>query len=142
MKIAMLAPPWIEIPPPGYGGIEQVVALLAAELTERGNELQPDSDPSGFVDEVDLPRPRLDRTVTPEVGRPSQVRQITSVRPISRPHRGPLGFASSEAPRTADPRFQTLSAWTKGSGWAVQDSNLWLLATEIRGRLAACASQS
>ena len=54
------------------------------ELTERGNELQPDSDPSGFVDEVGLPRPRLDRTVTPEVGRPSQVRQITSVRPISR----------------------------------------------------------
>jgi glycosyltransferase involved in cell wall biosynthesis len=39
MKIAMLAPPWIEIPPTGYGGIEQVVALLAAELTERGNEV-------------------------------------------------------------------------------------------------------
>jgi glycosyltransferase involved in cell wall biosynthesis len=39
MKIAMLAPPWIEIPPPGYGGIEQVVALLAAELTGRGNEV-------------------------------------------------------------------------------------------------------
>ena len=39
MKIAMLAPPWIEIPPHGYGGIEQVVALLAAELTERGNEV-------------------------------------------------------------------------------------------------------
>jgi len=39
MKIAMLAPPWIEIPPPGYGGIEQVVALLAAELTERGNDV-------------------------------------------------------------------------------------------------------
>jgi glycosyltransferase involved in cell wall biosynthesis len=39
MKIAMLAPPWIEIPPLGYGGIEQVVALLAAELTERGNEV-------------------------------------------------------------------------------------------------------
>jgi glycosyltransferase involved in cell wall biosynthesis len=39
MKIAMIAPPWIEIPPPGYGGIEQVVALLAAELTERGNDV-------------------------------------------------------------------------------------------------------
>jgi glycosyltransferase involved in cell wall biosynthesis len=39
MKIAMLAPPWIEIPPPGYGGIEQVVALLAAELTERDNDV-------------------------------------------------------------------------------------------------------
>jgi glycosyltransferase involved in cell wall biosynthesis len=39
MKIAMLAPPWIEIPPPGYGGIEQVVALLAAQLTERGHDV-------------------------------------------------------------------------------------------------------
>ena len=39
MKVAMLAPPWIPVPPPGYGGIEQVVALLAAELTERGNKV-------------------------------------------------------------------------------------------------------
>jgi glycosyltransferase involved in cell wall biosynthesis len=37
--VAMLAPPWIPVPPPGYGGIEQVIALLAAELTERGNEV-------------------------------------------------------------------------------------------------------
>ena len=39
MKVAMLAPPWIEIPPHGYGGVEQVVALLTTELTERGNEV-------------------------------------------------------------------------------------------------------
>ena len=39
MKIAMLAPPWIEIPPLGYGGIEQVVALLTAELEARGNDV-------------------------------------------------------------------------------------------------------
>jgi glycosyltransferase involved in cell wall biosynthesis len=37
MRVAMLAPPWIPVPPPGYGGIEQVIALLAAELTARGN---------------------------------------------------------------------------------------------------------
>jgi glycosyltransferase involved in cell wall biosynthesis len=35
----MLAPPWIPVPPPGYGGIEQVIDLLAAELTERGNDV-------------------------------------------------------------------------------------------------------
>ena len=35
----MLAPPWIPVPPPGYGGIEQVIALLASELTERGNDV-------------------------------------------------------------------------------------------------------
>ena len=28
MRVAMLAPPWIAVPPPGYGGIEQVIALL------------------------------------------------------------------------------------------------------------------
>jgi glycosyltransferase involved in cell wall biosynthesis len=39
MKVAMLAPPWIPVPPPGYGGIEQVIDLLTAELTERGNEV-------------------------------------------------------------------------------------------------------
>jgi glycosyltransferase involved in cell wall biosynthesis len=39
MRVAVLAPPWIPVPPPGYGGIEQVLALLAAELTERGNEV-------------------------------------------------------------------------------------------------------
>jgi glycosyltransferase involved in cell wall biosynthesis len=39
MKIAMLAPPWIAIPPPGYGGIEQVVALLTTELSERGHDV-------------------------------------------------------------------------------------------------------
>jgi glycosyltransferase involved in cell wall biosynthesis len=39
MKIAMLAPPWIPVPPPGYGGIEQVIGLLTAELTRRGNHV-------------------------------------------------------------------------------------------------------
>ena len=39
MKIAMLAPPWIEIPPRGYGGIEQVVALLTTKLEERGHDV-------------------------------------------------------------------------------------------------------
>ena len=33
----MLAPPWIAVPPPGYGGIEHVVASLADELTSRGH---------------------------------------------------------------------------------------------------------
>ena len=39
MRVAILAPPWIPVPPPGYGGIEQVVALLTEELTSRGNDV-------------------------------------------------------------------------------------------------------
>jgi glycosyltransferase involved in cell wall biosynthesis len=39
-RIAMLAPPWIPIPPPGYGGIEFVVALLCDALVERGHDVE------------------------------------------------------------------------------------------------------
>jgi len=36
LRVAMLAPPWIPVPPPGYGGIEWVVHLLCDGLVERG----------------------------------------------------------------------------------------------------------
>src|SRR3954468_3468427 len=37
--LALLAPPWIPIPPPAYGGIEQVVRLLSAGLVEAGHRV-------------------------------------------------------------------------------------------------------
>jgi glycosyltransferase involved in cell wall biosynthesis len=39
MRIAMLAPPWIPVPAPGYGGIEEVVRLLCDGLVARGHEV-------------------------------------------------------------------------------------------------------
>jgi len=39
MRIALVAPPWIPVPPHGYGGIEWVVHLLATELVERGHDV-------------------------------------------------------------------------------------------------------
>lgn len=39
MKIAMLAPPWIKIPPAGYGGIEWVIHYITEELVERGHDV-------------------------------------------------------------------------------------------------------
>ena len=35
----MLAPPWIGVPPHGYGGIESVVSLLSDELVRRGHSV-------------------------------------------------------------------------------------------------------
>jgi glycosyltransferase involved in cell wall biosynthesis len=35
----MLAPPWISVPPPGYGGVESVVSVLTEALVQRGNEV-------------------------------------------------------------------------------------------------------
>lgn len=39
MRIAEIAPPWLAVPPKGYGGIEWVVALLADGLAERGHDV-------------------------------------------------------------------------------------------------------
>jgi glycosyltransferase involved in cell wall biosynthesis len=39
MRVAMVAPPWYPVPPEGYGGIELVVQLLAAELATRGHDV-------------------------------------------------------------------------------------------------------
>lgn len=37
--MAMLAPPWISVPPAGYGGVEAVVSVLSEALVRRGNDV-------------------------------------------------------------------------------------------------------
>ena len=39
LRVAMIAPPWIPVPPPAYGGIEAVVAQLCEELVARGHAI-------------------------------------------------------------------------------------------------------
>jgi glycosyltransferase involved in cell wall biosynthesis len=39
LRVALLAPPWLPVPPSGYGGIESVVALLADALLARGHDV-------------------------------------------------------------------------------------------------------
>jgi glycosyltransferase involved in cell wall biosynthesis len=39
LRIAMVAPPWFELPPRAYGGIESVVAGLVNQLTVLGHEV-------------------------------------------------------------------------------------------------------
>lgn len=39
LRIAILAPPWLPVPPRGYGGIERVIALLCEELVDRGHDV-------------------------------------------------------------------------------------------------------
>jgi glycosyltransferase involved in cell wall biosynthesis len=39
LRIAIVAPPWFEMPPPGYGGIERVCHNLAEGLMDRGHEV-------------------------------------------------------------------------------------------------------
>jgi glycosyltransferase involved in cell wall biosynthesis len=39
LRIAMVAPPWYQVPPDGYGGIEAMVYSLSEELTARGHQV-------------------------------------------------------------------------------------------------------
>ena len=39
LRIAMIAPPWFELPPTGYGGIESMVADLVDTLADTGHEV-------------------------------------------------------------------------------------------------------
>jgi glycosyltransferase involved in cell wall biosynthesis len=39
MRIAQIAPPWFPVPPPGYGGVELVVAQLADRFADMGHDV-------------------------------------------------------------------------------------------------------
>lgn len=39
LRIALLAPPWLSVPPTGYGGIEAMLALLADALVAEGHDV-------------------------------------------------------------------------------------------------------
>ncbi len=53
MNITLIAPPWLPVPPPAYGGIEVVVAVLAQELERCGHRVTVvatgDSQPAGTL---------------------------------------------------------------------------------------------
>jgi glycosyltransferase involved in cell wall biosynthesis len=39
MRVAMVAPPWFEVPPASYGGIETMIGDLVGQLMSRGHEV-------------------------------------------------------------------------------------------------------
>src|SRR5580692_3782454 len=39
LRVAMLAPPWLSVPPRGYGGVESVVSALTEALVARGHDV-------------------------------------------------------------------------------------------------------
>ncbi|AKG20347.1 glycosyltransferase family 4 protein [Calothrix sp. 336/3] len=67
MRIAQIAPLWETVPPPAYGGIELVVALLTDELVRRGHEVtlfaSGDSTTLAQLESVHPRALRLDPTV-------------------------------------------------------------------------------
>jgi glycosyltransferase involved in cell wall biosynthesis len=69
LRIAILGPPWIVVPPPDYGGIEAVIALLSDALVDAGHDVTLFAAPGSrskarVVPLLDAPKPHaIERSV-------------------------------------------------------------------------------
>jgi glycosyltransferase involved in cell wall biosynthesis len=71
-RIAMIAPPWFDVPPDGYGGIEEMAADLIDELVTRGHEVillctGGNGTKATSIDVGDRPDPGQLRQALPEI---------------------------------------------------------------------------
>jgi glycosyltransferase involved in cell wall biosynthesis len=66
LRVAMLAPPWITIPPPGYGGIEAVIATLTQAMVARGHDVTLFAPPGSAAGAT--VRPLLRRAYPDQIG--------------------------------------------------------------------------
>ncbi|WP_434744108.1 glycosyltransferase family 4 protein [Micromonospora sp. SH-82] len=78
----MVVPPWLSVPPPGYGGLEQVVAALVNTLTGHGHAVTlfgagvEHGTPAAFVStEAELQFDRLGESL-PELAHLARVNQL------------------------------------------------------------------
>ncbi|MCX7621708.1 MAG: glycosyltransferase family 4 protein [Acidimicrobiales bacterium] len=122
MRIGLIAPPWFELPPSGYGGTERVVVGLATELTRRGHEVTTFAAPGSHV-------PGRVRSFLPEVPAPEALgdtlTELTHVLGAYREigefdvvhdHSGFVGAALASLLPAAPPVIHTLHGpWTDAS---------------------------
>jgi glycosyltransferase involved in cell wall biosynthesis len=108
LRIAMLAPPWIPIPPSGYGGIEEVVSLLCEGLVARGHR----------VTLFAAPRSRSPADVQPllESAHPDEIQQsLWEVDHVAR------GFDAIDAAAEAGDRYDVVHDHTSSAAIAMAD---------------------
>ena len=73
MRIAIIAPPWVPVPPTGYGGTEAVLDRLAVGLARAGHEVALVAHPDSTCPVTLIPGPRIAADtqiggVVPELG--------------------------------------------------------------------------
>ncbi|GIH92518.1 glycosyltransferase family 4 protein [Planobispora siamensis] len=110
MRILMIAPPWYEIPPGGYGGIEAMLAALVGGLSRRGHEVvlvgagRPGTS-ARFLPTYDLaPSERIGQAM-PELLHAAKAHRMTAELEVDVVHdhsmAGPLTAAVRSAPTLA-----------------------------------------
>jgi glycosyltransferase involved in cell wall biosynthesis len=141
----MLAPPWIPVPPPGYGGIEFVIALLCDALVEQGHQVElfcaPGSSSTANVHPIlEAPHPEhIERALFEADHVACAFAAIDSARESGRPfdvlhdHSGFTALAMAD--RQATPLIHTVH------GPFDQDTSLYYARHGPKGRLV-CISQA
>jgi glycosyltransferase involved in cell wall biosynthesis len=110
LHVAMVGPPWFNIPPEAYGGIEQVVADLATTLVARGHRVTlfgagSDDTPAHFIRTLDEPPSDRLGDPMPEVIHAAAVNRRLSEMDVDVIHdhtlAGPLTATGRRAPTVA-----------------------------------------
>ena len=110
LHIAMVAPPWFEVPPAAYGGIEQVVGDLIHALTDHGHQVTliaagRDSTPAAMLRTYDRPPSERLGDPIPEVVHAAAANRLLSDLDVDVVHdhtlAGPLSSAGRRAPTLA-----------------------------------------
>jgi glycosyltransferase involved in cell wall biosynthesis len=112
LRIAMLAPPWIPVPPPAYGGIESVLALLCDALVARGHDVELFSAPGSRS--------------------PARVRPL-----LGEPHPDRIGYAVYEADHVARAFAAIDAAAAEGRPFDVVHDHCGFTALAMADRIAA-----
>jgi glycosyltransferase involved in cell wall biosynthesis len=142
MKIAVIAPIWLPVPPIGYGGTERVVALEVDELVARGHEVtlfaSGDSGTRATVRSVfdRSPDMSLMGDIWYDAIHAAFAGVDTSEFDIVHDHNGPLGAAIAAASNRT-PTAQTLHGpWTENAKrfYDLVDERVHLVAISERQR--------
>lgn len=122
MRIAEIAPVWVPVPPPAYGGIELVVSLLADGLSRRGHEVtlfaaSGSTTDANLISPVPEPRDLMESlgNVTDEVVHALPAYRNADQFDVIHDHTG-LGSALGAAHKGPPPVVHTLHGpWTEQS---------------------------
>ena len=110
LHIAMVAPPWFEIPPTAYGGIEQMLGDLVQALTDHGHQVTliaagDDRTPATMLRTYDRPPSERLGDPLPEVVHAAAATQLLADLDVDVVHdhtmAGPLTSAARPAPTLA-----------------------------------------
>ena len=123
MRIAQVAPPWLAVPPAGYGGIEWVVSLLADGLVDAGHDVTlfatGDSETRAHLDSIfeTAPGSSAINSAMPEVAQTLEVFRDPSRFDLVHTH---LPFSQLVAAAMADvSSVHTLHYWFSAEARAV-----------------------